>query len=221
MASELIPDWLRRLLVAGFLASLLLVLALAAVLALGTADPHPVGSLAWESNFIPAEQDTWHLVLGETGSAMFGESGLTFDLPALDGPVFAWRPATGGTYTIAATGAQLAGPPGALYGIVFGYIAVDDFAAVLVNNNGFVLAYRQNREEQIFWLPLQQWPHVLLEDKENELRVDVEHGATTIRINSEILLSVPTTTSGRVGVLAIPRDSGQVVQFSSAQFWSE
>jgi len=221
MASEPVPDWLRRLLVGGFLASLLLVLVVAAVLALGAADPHPVGSLAWKSNFIPTEQDNWQLVLGEPGNAVFDEGGLTFDLSASDSPVFAWRPATDGTYTLTATGAQLAGPSGALYGIVFGYIAVDDYAAVLINNNGFVLAYRQNREEQIFWLPLQQWPHVLLEDEKNELRVDVEHEATTILINSEVLLTVPNATSGGVGVLAIPQDSGQVVQFSSAQFWSE
>ena len=221
MASEPAPDWLRRLLVGGFLASLLLVLALAAVLALGAADPRPVGSLAWESNFIPPEQDNWQLVLEEPGSAVFGASGLTFDLAESDSPVFAWRPATGGAYTFAATGAQLAGTPGALYGIAFGYIAEDDYAAVLINNNGFVSAYRQNREEQTFWLPLQQWPHVLLEDEKNELRVDVERDATTIRINSEVLLTIPIATSGGVGVFAIPRASGQVIQFSSAQFWSE
>lgn len=221
MASEPVPDWLRRLLVGGFLASLLLVLALAAVLALGAADPRPVGSLAWESNFIPTEQGNWQLILGETGSAVFSESGLTFDLLESDNPVFAWRPAPGGAYTFAATGAQLAGPPGALYGIAFGSISTDDYAAVLVNNNGFVLAYRQTREEQIVWFPLQQWPHVLLDDEENELRVDVEHETATIRINSEVLLTVAIATSGGVGVFAIPRDSRQIVQFSSAQFWSE
>lgn len=187
------------------------IVALVIAVANGAADPRPVGSLKWEDHFAGAVE--W-----ET----FGR-GATLDDRALD--ITPGRDEVGGAvtgpaaaeYSFEAAGGQAAGEVGAAYGIVFDYQDPGRYTAVLINGNGYVEVISAGGRQYLAW---QQWPNILLAFEANRLRVDVQGGHGLIRINDEILLTVPVS-GGRVGVAARGSAPGQRVRFGWAKYWAE
>ena len=206
-----VPAWLWNAVRLGLVALAAAIAALVLAVANGAADPRPVGALKWEDHFA-----------GAVGWETFGQ-GATLDDRALD---IAPRPGgIGGAvtgpaaaeYSFEAAGGQAGGEVGAAYGIVFDYQDSGQYTAVLINGNGYVEVFAAGGRRYMDW---QQWPNILLAFEANRLRVDVEGSQGLIRINDEILLTVPAG-GGRVGVAARGSAPGQRVRFGWAKYWAK
>jgi hypothetical protein len=206
------PAWLWRAARWGLGLLLLAVLGLAAAVALGVADPQPIGALAWEETWA-GERDRWQtfgeeIVMGNGGLEIgVGADEIAGAITQIDSPA----------YTFEAAGGQAQGPVGAAYGLVVGYQGPRSYLAVLLNGNGYVeVASAGGRE----WMRWQQWPNILLGFEANRVRVDVQDGMGLIRINDEVLLTAPVSR-GAVGVIARGSADGQQVRFGWARYWSK
>jgi hypothetical protein len=207
--SEQLWNWARF----GLLALVVIIAGLAIAIALGVADPKPVGSLQWEENWQTGSED-W---------LAFGNKDVTMGLGRLEIAVNAGE--TGGSFTsneanefsFEAAGWQQAGEAGANYGIVFGYNSEDDYTSVTINNNSYVEVVSANGKT---WMPLQQWPNILLGSEANRIRVDVQGGQGLIRINDEVLMSVPVN-GGDIGVIVRGTAERQIVRFGWTKYWTK
>lgn len=185
---------------------------LAAAVALGVADPKPVGRLKWEERWT-ADGGRW-VVFGE--GVKIGDQGLEID---------AGRGEVGGAvtrreeaeFTFEVAGGQSEGEIGAAYGIVFGYQSPESYIAVLINGNGYVEVVSADGRE---WMAWQQWPNILLAYDANRLRVDVQGSEGLIRVNDEVLMRAPAGEGG-VGVIARGSADGQRVRFGWAKYWAK
>jgi hypothetical protein len=219
--TEGVPAWLWRganwtlgLAAAG-------IAVLAAMLALGAADPPRAGPLAWQDDF-KAGLDRWTIFVGGGGSVTAADGALRVDL----GPktkAGALTPGPPGDFTLEVAGAA-ARDPAAWYGLVFDWRAADDYSAVLVNGDGYAEAYTQRGAERTTWFAQQQWPHLLAGSESNRVRVDVRRGPggaeVTVRVNDEVLTQTALAgEAGQVGVLARAAGPAQVV-FSWARLWA-
>ena len=216
-------EWLWKLVVWSVISLPILVLGLAFSLSLGVADQGPLGPLVWDTGFDPARDHDVHLwspAFSNTVAVKPGEEGLTFIFGRPDMIGAFTRTGAGVPLTSEIDGAQVGGPPGAMFGLVFDYLSERDYSAVMVNNNGYVMAYRQSGTQREEWVPLQQWPHVLRGQHTNRLRVDIHDGFADIRVNDEVLKSVPSNGQGALGVIASSRAPGQVVRFGRSKCWS-
>jgi hypothetical protein len=200
-----IPIWAWRSVRWGFVILVIGLAGLIAAVALGVADPKPVGPLKWEDHFTPGRWETF-------GEARFVAGGLDVS-GAEGGAVTAPESAD---FTFEAAAGQSGGEIGAAYGLVVGYQSLQNHIAVLINGNGYVQVISADGRE---WRQWGQWPNILLGTEANRLRVDVVDGEGLIRINDEVLLQAPVR-EGRVGVIARPSMGGQTVRFGWAKLWS-
>ena len=204
------PNWVWNSVRVGFVVLVMMIVGLVVAVANGVADPKPVGSLQWEDQWT-VENEKW-TVFGE--GVRIGE-GLEVEVDEAEiGGAVTRNPKAEFSFEVA--GGQNGGPVGAAYGIVFGYQSPQQYTAVLINGNGYVEVITAEGQELMAW---QQWPNILLGDEANRIRVDVQNGAGLIRINDEVLLTVPVD-SGAIGVLARGSAAGQVVRFGWAKYWS-
>ena len=212
------PLWLWRLTTRGFVVCLLAVLALAAGLALGWADPPRAGPLLWQDDFKQGLA-RWQ-VLPPAGGTLAAQDGA---LLAEFGPgPEAWAAAltTGpaGDYTLEAAGTPLTGTPA--YGLVFGWQDAAHYNAVFINGDGYAEAYQQAGAQRQTLFQWQQWPQILYGTETNRVRVDVRGAVLTVRINDEVLAAdLPAGSPGQVGVAARGTAPGQVV-FSWVRLWA-
>lgn len=214
------PDWLGKTVVLGFLSLIALIVATALALALGAADPRPAGPLVWDTDLVAgADEAEWVLHSSRAARAEFTPAGLLLAFEAEDETALALRSAPTGDFTFAARGAQVDGPPGAMYGIAFGVRSESNYVAVLVNNNGFVQAYRNSGATREVLYALQQWPHILLKDEPNEVQINLIDGRAMIRINEEVFLEI-ADAGGEIGLIATARAPGQMVRFTRARLWA-
>jgi len=204
MNNEQTPLWVWRSVRWGFLFLLFSIAGLIIAVALGVADPKPVGSLKWEDHFTPGRWETF-------GEAAFVTGGL--DVSGEGGGAITAPESADFTFEVAA--GQSAGEIGAAYGIVFGYPSLQRYTAVLINGNGYVQVVSGDGRE---WRQWSQWPNILLGTEANRLRVDVVNGEGLIRINDEVLMTVPVH-DGQVGVIARASTGGQTVRFGWAKLW--
>ena len=223
MDEDTLSEWLWKLVVWSVIILPILVLGLAVSLSLGVADQGPLGPIVWDTGFDPSRDHDIHLwsqSFSSTVAVKPGSKGLTFNLgrPEMIGAFT--RTGVGVPLTSEIEGAQVDGPPGAMFGRGFDYLSERDYSAVMVNNNGYVMAYRQSGTQREELVPLQQWPHVLLGQHTNRLRVDIHDGSAVIRVNNEVLKSVPSNGQGALGVIASSRAPGQVVRFGRSKCWS-
>jgi hypothetical protein len=196
----------------GFVLLVVVIIGLVVAVANGVADPKPVGSLQWEDKWqITASRDKWE-IFGE--GVKIGD-GLEIEVgeAEIGGAVTRNSKAE---FSFEVAGGQSGGEIGAAYGIVFGYQSPRQYTAVLINGNGYVEVITAEGQELMAW---QQWPNILLGYEANRIRVDAQNGAGVIRINDEVLLTVPVE-AGAVGVLARGSVTGQVVRFGWAKYWS-
>jgi hypothetical protein len=204
------PNWLWIGIRLGFVALVVVGVGLVVAVATGVADPQPVGRLKWEDQFTGTQR--WE---------SFG-SGVAFKDGALEIGVGA--NAVGGAVTqvndkdfsFEVAGGQVTGEVGAAYGIVFNYLDPQHYTAVLINGNSYVEVVGADGQQFLDW---QEWPNILLNYEANRLRVDVQNGQALIRINDEVLTTIPAT-SGGVGVLARGSAVDQSVRFGWAKYWS-
>lgn len=201
-----VPTWLWRTIRWGFVSLLVGLAALAVAVAMGVADPRPVGSLKWEDHFTPERWETF-------GEASFVTGGL--DVSGQGGGAVTAPEASDFTLEVAA--GQSAGEIGAAYGILFGYQSPQNYTGVLINGNGYVEVIDTEGRE---WRAWSQWPNILLGNDANRLRVDVVNGQGLIRINDEVLMTAPAAR-GKVGVLARASAGGQTVRFGWAKLWEK
>jgi len=223
MDEDTLPEWFWKLLVCSVLGLSTLVVGLASCLALGAADPETLGPLVWDISFDPETDDDVHLwsaYFSPSVPVKLGSRGITMNFVRPGMTRAFTRTGVDSAITSEISGTQIGGPPGAMLGLVFDFRSERDYAAVMLNNNGYVTAYRQHGTTREEWIPLQQWPHVLLAPHTNRLRVDISDGRATIRINDELLHHVPANGQGAVGVIAESRAPGQIVRFVRARCWS-
>ena len=223
MGKITLAQWLWNLVSRSMPVLCVSLVGLAIALDLGLADDAYLGQLVWDTDFDPATDGDihlWTLSFSPLATAKPGSAGLTFNFVRPGMTRAFTRSGSDGPLTSEITGAQIGGPPGAMVGLVFDYRSDRDYAAVMVNNNGYVMAYRQSGTTREEWFPLQQWPHVLLGSQGNRLRVDIMDGRALIRVNDEVLQSVPAEGTGSLGVIAISSAPGQEVLFVRSICWS-
>ncbi len=196
------PRWLWRLVTRGFALLVVMLVAVAAVLALGAADPPRAGPLLWMDDF-KAGSARWHFVT-EGASISPHEGALVASLAGNQmATALTARPA--GDFTAEMAGAQTTGAIGARYGLVFGWRDIANYCAVLVNGNGYAEAYQMEAGQRRDWFEWQQWPNLLAGTDANRVRADVRGRQITVRVNDEFLVEVTADSTGEIGVLA--RDS--------------
>jgi hypothetical protein len=216
-------------LVYGGLASVVLGIAgLALGLALGWADPPRAGPLRWENDF-KASVDGWDFEAPSGGSLRPLEGALVAEFAGAAGEQWAvaLAPAVdtpAGDFTLEVAGAAVEGT--LAYGLVFGWQDARHYSALLINAHGYAEAYRRDGDERTQWYGWQQWPHILVGQENNRLRVDVRGPAITLRVNDEVVtLATLALPPGRVGVAALTgaragsAPAGRVV-FSWARLWA-
>ena len=214
-SAEQVPLWLWRLAVAGFGLLLAGIIALALGLALGLADPRPVGRLAWFDEFEHSEAE-WQRLAGN--APHFQPAALTVTAAAGGDVLLLTHTKTSDAFTFEVAGAQIAGVPGAGYGLVFGVADASHYTAVLINNNGFLTAYRQaGSTRTVYWAP-QEWPHILLGNQANRVRVDVRNELAEVRINDEFFLAIPAVP-GDIGLRVEHTAAAQTVRYDWARLW--
>jgi hypothetical protein len=207
--SERLWNWARF----GLLSLIVGIAGLAIAITLGIADPKPVGSLQWEQNWMTGSED-W---------LAFGNKDVTMGLGRLEIAVNAGEvggsvtPNDATEFSFEAAGWQAGGGAGANYGIVFGYKGDADYTSVTINNNSYVEVVSADGKA---WMPLQQWPNILLGSEANRIRVDVQGGQGLIRINDEVLMTVPVS-DGDIGVIVRGTAEGQTVRFGWAKYWTK
>ncbi len=206
-----LPDWLWQVVVGGFIALVIGIIGLASAVALGVADPRPVGALHWEDHFAEAGAK-WETF----GNGMsFAQDGLTITLRQANDISVAVVMPEAGEFSFEAAGRQSSGAVGAAYGIVFEYRDESHYSAVMINGNSYAQVFATDGRA---WMPWQQWPNILLGYEANRIRVDVTHGEGLIRINDEVLARAPVGAGG-VGVIARASANGQSVRFGWAKLW--
>jgi hypothetical protein len=185
---------------------------LVAAVALGVSDPKPIGSLQWEERW--QESGSRWETFGER--VVMGQAGLEIDVGKneLGGAV---TRANSLAYTFEVAAGQAQGAVGAAYGIVVGYQGPASYLAVLINGNGYVEVVSADGRE---WMAWQQWPNILLGYEANRVRMDVRDGQGVIRINDEVLMTLPAGEGG-VGVIARGSAGGQRVRFGWAKYWGK
>jgi hypothetical protein len=219
--TEASPPWLWRLASRGLVVCTLGVLALAAALALGFADPPRAGPLLWQDDFKDGTQ-RWTLSPPASGTLEAADGALAAVFAESSSSAAAITTgltrAPQGDYTLEVAGAAVTGTPA--YGLVFDWQDDLHYSAVYVNGDGYAEAYYQvggNRQTLYEW---QQWPHVLFGTDANRVRVDVRGQAVTLRINGEVLGAWPRAAArGQVGLAARSRAAARVV-FSWAKVWA-
>lgn len=221
-SSNDVPNWLWRAVTVGFFAALLSVSALAVALSLGAADPPRAGPLAWEETF-QGDVRRWELGASEGAAIQVHNNALVADFTASGQTAWAITAVPAGNYTLEIAAAQAQGEIGAEYGVVFDWRSEAEYAAVLINGNGYAEAFRKMGGGQVAWFPFQQWPHILYGAEANRVRVDVTGQQINARINDELLFS--TDLQGlrdpeglKLGVLARAEGAGQVV-FGWVKVW--
>lgn len=219
-----VPQWLWRTVTFSFFAVLAGVSALAVALALGAADPSRAGPLAWEETF-QGELSRWEVGASQGASIQVRNGALVAEFTAPGQTAWAITAAPAGNFTLEAAAAQAQGQMGVQYGLVFDWRSEADYAAVLINGNGYAEAFQQTGREQVVWFPFQQWPHILYGAEANRVRVDVRGPQVNARINDELLFE--TALRGleareglKLGVLAHAESAGQVV-FGWVKVWAE
>ena len=197
-----------------------IVLGLAVALYGGIADPPRAGPLLWEDDFKHAT-GRWELHppskgwLAAYGGALVAEAGGGEEQCA-----WALTPAPASDFTLEVAGAQTHGESSAVYGLVFDWQTADRYQAVLVNGNGYAIAYRQNGATRQEWFSWQQWPHILVGSESNRVRVDVRGRQITARVNDEYLAATGRDMVGhRLGVMMCTTTPVQVV-FSWVRLWA-
>lgn len=212
------PSWLWRAAAWGFALLLAGVAALAAALALGLADPPRAGPLLWEDDF-KDDISRWTRRASEGARLEPRDGALVAEFTAAGQIVVALTDAPPGAFTLEVAGAQTEGETGARYGLVFGWRDDAHYAAVLVNGNGYAEAFWQEGATRTAAFRFQQWPHLLYGAASNRVRVDVEAGGVTARINDERLTGFEAPATGRLGVMAQSAGPGRVV-FSWVRVWA-
>lgn len=211
-----LPRWIQRLVRAAFLALLLGVAGLVLALALGAADPRPVGRLVWLDQFSDGGA-SWQ-VLGAGAAPDFAPEALTLtSIAAMDTWLIVQDPAAD-EFSLAVAGAQTGGVPGAGYGLAYGVQDAGHFSVVLLSNEGLVTAWRQDGAARTVVRPPTPWPHVLRDDQANAVRIDVRAGAATVRINDEIYAVLPAP-AGMAGPVVVATAPAQVVRFGWVKLW--
>jgi len=210
-----------RAVTVGFFAVLAGVSALAVALALGAADPPRAGPLLWEETFQGAIS-RWELGASEGASIQVRGGALVAEFTASGQTAWAITSAPAGNFTLEIAAAQALGEIGVQYGLVFDWRSETDYAAVLMNGNGYAEAFQQTGEGRAAWFPFQQWPHILYGTEANRVRVDVRGSQVSARINDELLFEAdPNDFDGRkLGVLAHAEGAGRVV-FGWVKVWAE
>lgn len=202
--------------------SLILLLAavavLAGALALGLADPPRAGPLLWVDDF-KGDTARWTWRASEGARLAPRDGALLAEFTAAGQTVFGLAEAPPGAFTLEVAGAQTAGETGARYGLVIGWRDDAHYAAVWVNGNGYVEAFRQEGATRTADFPFQQWPHLLYGAESNRVRVDVGADRLTARINDEWLSALEPPGAGRLGVIAQSAGPGRVV-FSWVRVWA-
>jgi hypothetical protein len=214
------PLWLWRSAAWAFGAALLGVAGLAAALALGLADPPRAGPLVWSDDF-QAGLGRWAFDGNPVGSLVPDPGGLLAEFSAPGQWAAALTPAPAGDFTLEAGGAQTAGEIGARYGLVFAWRDAADYAAALVNGNGYAEVFSFRAGERRVWFAFQQWPHILVGGEANRVRVDVRGPHVTVRVNDERVVEFDAPpTAGQVGVLAQSAGPGRVL-FNWVRLWAD
>lgn len=204
------PPWLWNGIRLGFVGLVVVAVGLVVAVAYGVADPRPVGGLQWEDHFSPAV--AWQTV-GQGAAIKDGGLEITVEPNTVGGAVVT-IPQSDFSFEVA--GGQTAGPVGAAYGLVFNYTDMQHYTAVLINGNSYAEVVGADGKQ---FLPWQEWPNILLNYEANRLRVDVQNGQATVRINDEVLTTLVAQPGGQVGVWAQGSDAGQVVRFGWAKYW--
>jgi len=206
-----IPIWAWNAARLGFIALIVAIILLIIAVANGVADPRPIGGLQWEEKWLTAERN-WQAF----GSGVDMGGGRLEIEPGSGAIAGAVTSSESADFSFEAAGGQTSGEVGAAYGIVFDYQSQESYTAVLINGNSYVEVTSSDGQE---WMAWQQWPNILLEYEANRIRIDVENGQGVIRINDEVLLTVPIN-GGSIGVIARGSAAGQHVRFGWAKYWS-
>lgn len=219
-----VPPWLWRTAAWGLAAAGLGVLALAAALALGLADPPRAGPLVWEQAFRTPPPD-WAFPVSAGAAAASREGALHVAFTGAGQWAAALAPMPAGDFTLEVAGAQTGGALGAAqYGLVFDWAAETAHSWVLVNGNGYVEAAARTVEGVEPWFPFQQWPHVLYGVEANRVRVDVRGAEVTVRINDEVVFTralARRAPGDRLWLGVLARSTGpSEVTFSWARLWA-
>jgi hypothetical protein len=221
-ANRRVAPWLWRAANGGLVLALAGIGTLAAVLALGAADPPRAGPLVWEDDFKAGlGRWVWEASPGSRVTAAAGA--LEMELTGAESAAWAVTAVPTGSLTVEVAGAAAAGS--APYGLVFDWQDSDHYSAVLVNGNGYAEAYTQTGAARATWLAWQQWPHILYGAESNRVRVDLrpaEMGGwnVTARINDELLAETKLAGgAGQVGVLARGAGPARMV-FSWVRVWA-
>lgn len=195
----------------GFVILIVAVSLLIIAVANGVADPKPVGSLKWEEKWLTTEHD-WQ-AFGPGVSIGDGRLEIEIDSSEIAGAI---TPNNSNSFSFEVAGGQTVGEVGAAYGIIFDYQSEQSYTAILINGNGYVEVTSATGTE---WLAWQQWPNILLAYEANRVRIDAENGQGLIRINDEVLITVPVN-GGALGLIARGSLDGQRVRFGWAKYWS-
>lgn len=217
-AEPQVPLWLWRWTTLGLTTLLVGLALLAAVLALGAADPPRAGPLLWQDDF-KRGLARWETRAPPGGRLWAPAGALILDWRRAAGPAAqAWAvtPEPAGDYTLEVAGASAT----AVYGLVFGWRDPSHYHAVVLNGSGYVEAYTQHGGERVAWFAWQQWPHILAGAESNRVRIDVRGSAVTARVNDEVLATVTLAdTTGGIGVLAAAEAPARAV-FSWVRVWA-
>ncbi len=216
------PLWLWHMARWSLALSVALALILGLALAWGLADPPRAGPLLWDSDF-RTDAARWDLRAPAGATLSPTADGLVAEFTAPEQLALALTSAPTGDFTLETGGAQIAGEPGAAYGVVFGWQDETHYSAVLINGNGYAEAYRQNGAEKEAWFVWGQWPHILAWPESNRVRVDVRGARFSARVNDELLVEAelpPGAAQGRAGVVGRSFGAGQII-FNWARWWGK
>lgn len=221
-SSTEVPNWLWRTVTVGFFIVLAGVSGLALALSLGAADPPRAGPLVWEETF-QGDVSRWKFGVSEGASIQIRGGALVAEFTAPGQTAWAITAAPAGDYTLEIAAAQSSGEIGAEYGVAFDWRSEAEYAAVLINGNGYAEAFRQTGGGRAAWFPFQQWPHILYGAEANRVRVDVLGSELSARINDELLFSTDLRGLGnpeglKLGILARAEGAGQVI-FGWVRVW--
>lgn len=210
-----------RVVLVGFWTCVGAVATLATALALGAADPRPLGALQWENRFVREGLWSAYSAAGANARAESGSEGLHMSLGGGDGwtAVVAASPAHG--HTVELAGAQVEGEAAVAYGLALGWMGADDYTAVLINRDGYVRVEARSGGSRVELFEWQQWPHVLGGSQPNRIRADVHaDGQVDVRINDERVVTFEAISGGAWGPIAFADGQTGQVDFYWAKLWS-
>jgi hypothetical protein len=178
---------------AGMLAATAVTLII--LIAAGTFDPKPVGTLQWER---PLTNQT---IAAGSRKITWLET-VTPD----DG------------YSLRLSTVHQAGETDLLFGLVIG--GEEDYLVTAVSPLGYAALWEQNSASSLQHSPFQIWPHV--RGDKNEIWLDVVDGRVTIRINRELYWSGEVGVSqGKIGLWGESFGDTAAVEFPQLQLFSE